>query len=71
MIGNNIPRGGIYRPLSRAMGPTEAERHLAQKSRDKSTQVSALRNLAGMARDAEDLRMLMDALNLPITLIEA
>jgi hypothetical protein len=70
MIGNSIPHGGTYHPLSTRIGPTGEERRLAEHQRVKDTQRAALHNLAGQAHDAEDLRMLMDILDLPITLLE-
>lgn len=59
-----ISRNGIWNPLTTHLGLTDVEQREADRARERETRVSAVRKVAGLAEDADDLRLLLDALGL-------
>jgi hypothetical protein len=60
----DIARNGVWNPLTTSLGLTDIEQREADRERDRQTRAQAVRKLAGMAADAEDLRLLADVLGL-------
>jgi len=60
----DISRSGVWHPLTTSLGLTDLEQRAADAERDRQTRATAVRKLAGMAKDAEDLRLLADVLGL-------
>lgn len=61
---STIASNGIWNPLSGRLGLTDLEQRAADAERERETRAAAVRNLAGMAEDAEDLALLLEALGL-------
>lgn len=59
-----ISRNGIWNPLTTHLGLTDLEQREADRARERATRATAVRKLAGMANDPDDLRLLLDALGL-------
>jgi hypothetical protein len=55
---------GIWHPTTTSLSMTEAERKADEKLRDRQTQRKAIKVLAALAIDADDLIELLDALGL-------
>lgn len=60
----DISRNGIWHPLTSSLGLTDIEQRAADAERDRQTRATAVRKLAGLAADADDLALLADALGL-------
>ena len=61
---SDISRNGIWNPLTTSLGLTDLEQRAADAARERETRGQAVRKLAGMAENADDLRLLLDALGL-------
>lgn len=59
-----ISRNGIWNPLTTHLGLTDVEQRAADAERERQTRAAAVRKLAGLATDAEDLQLLADVLGL-------
>jgi hypothetical protein len=60
----DISRNGIWHPLTGKLGLTDLEQREVDAARERETRATAVRKLAGMAEDAQDLALLLDALGL-------
>jgi hypothetical protein len=61
---STIANNGTWNPLTGRLGLTDLEQREADRARERETRASAVRKLAGLAEDAEDLSLLLDALGL-------
>lgn len=59
-----IARNGVWNPLTTSLGLTATEQRAADAARERETRAAAARKLAGMAKDADDLKLLLDVLGL-------
>lgn len=62
-----ISRNGVWNPLTTQLGLTDLEQRAADADRTRQTRAAAVRTVAGLAEDAQDLRLLLDALGLDPT----
>jgi hypothetical protein len=61
---STIASNGIWHPLTGKLGLTDLEQREVDAARERETRAAAVRNLAGMAKDAQDLALLLDVLGL-------
>lgn len=61
---STIASNGIWNPLTGKLGLTDLEQREVDAARERQTRAQAVRKLAGLARDASDLSLLLDALGL-------
>ena len=60
----DISRNGVWHPLTGKLGLTDLEQRAADAARERQIRATAVRRLAGLAQDAADLALLLDALGL-------
>jgi hypothetical protein len=60
----DIARNGVWHPLTSSLGLTDIEQREADRERERQTRATAVRKLAGLAKNGADLTLLADVLGL-------